>query len=72
MSSGQRKLLDICEQLPEEKRLELVDFAEFLLAQTHSQATNSSAMDAWLKRASGAAKPGTRTDQIMQQTRGEA
>ncbi len=72
MSIGQQKLLEICEQLPEEKRVELVDFAEFLLAQTHSKATGSPTMEAWLKRASGAAKPGVRTDQIMQQTRGEA
>jgi uncharacterized protein DUF2281 len=32
MSSETQEVLDICEQLPEAKRAEVVDFARFLLA----------------------------------------
>jgi hypothetical protein len=32
MSSETQEVLDICEQLPEAKRLEVADFARFLLA----------------------------------------
>ncbi len=33
MSTETQKLLSICEQLPEAKRIEVADFARFLLAQ---------------------------------------
>ena len=33
MSTETRELVEICEQLPEAKRIEVADFARFLLAQ---------------------------------------
>lgn len=33
MSSETRELIELCEQLPEAKRVEVADFARFLLAQ---------------------------------------
>ena len=33
MSTETRELIEICEQLPEAKRIEVADFARFLLAQ---------------------------------------
>jgi Protein of unknown function (DUF2281) len=33
MSGETQELIDICEQLPEAKRIEVADFARFLLAQ---------------------------------------
>jgi hypothetical protein len=33
MSTETKELIDICERLPEAKRIELADFARFLLAQ---------------------------------------
>jgi hypothetical protein len=37
MSSQTKELLEICEQLPEAKRVEVADFARFLLAQQSDQ-----------------------------------
>jgi hypothetical protein len=37
MSSDTRELIEICDQLPQAKRVEVTDFARFLLAQQGDQ-----------------------------------
>ena len=70
MSTDTRELVRICEQLPEAKRLAVVDFARFLLT-TNQDAAPHGATERWLATARGAAKPGVTTDQVMALTRGE-
>lgn len=65
-----RELLSICEQLPEAKRVEVTDFARFLLARSEGKASDEAA-DRWLVSARGVATPGVTTDQVMALTRGE-
>ena len=71
MSSETRELIQICEQLPEEQRIEVMDFARFLLARYSGATPRREAADRWLGGAGGAAKPGVTTDQVMTLTRGE-
>lgn len=70
MSSETQELLEICEQLPEAQRIEVTDFARFLLAR-NVEAAPQGAAERWLTTARGVAKPGVTTDQIMGLTRGE-
>ena len=72
MSSETRDLIEICEQLPQSKRIEVADFARSLLAQNGESAPRREAAEKWLSSARGAAKPGLTTDQLMDLTRGEA
>jgi hypothetical protein len=37
MSSETQEVIDLCEKLPQEKRVEVADFARFLLAQQSDQ-----------------------------------
>lgn len=71
MSTETQKLIEICEQLPEAKQIEVTDFAQFLLSKSQGTEPRREAMQRWLKSASGVAKPGITTDQIMKLTRGE-
>jgi hypothetical protein len=41
MSSDTRELIEICEQLPADKRTEVADFARFLLARSRDAAPRS-------------------------------
>lgn len=70
MSVEAREILTICEQLPEAERVEVADFARFLLDRNTSAAPRG-AMEHWLATAQGAARPGVTTDQVMALTRGE-
>jgi hypothetical protein len=70
MSSETQDLIQICEQLPEAQRIEVADFARFLLAKK-TDAPRREAAERWLAGAGGAAKPGVTTDQVMALTRGE-
>jgi hypothetical protein len=70
MSAETEELLRICEQLPEAKRVELADFARFLLAGS-GVAAPQGAVERWLAAARGAARPGVTTDEVMALTRGE-
>jgi hypothetical protein len=73
MSAETEELLRICEQLPAAKRVELADFARFLLAGSSNGggAAPQGAVERWLAGARGAAKPGVTTDEVMALTRGE-
>lgn len=70
MSGTTQELLEICERLPEAQRMEVADFARFLLART-GDAASAEATQRWLAGASGAAKQGVSTDQVLTITRGE-
>ena len=70
MSDETQELLTICEQLPEAKRVEVTDFARFLLSQS-SNAAKPGTTERWLQTARGAAKPGITTDEFLSLTRGE-
>ena len=70
VSTETRELLEICEQLPADKRAEVADFARFLLARSRDAAPGG-AVDRWLATARGAARPGVTTDEVMNLTRGE-
>jgi hypothetical protein len=70
MSGETQELLRICEQLPEAKRLEVADFARFLLARNGDSAPQG-ATERWLMAARGAAKPGVTTGQVIALTRSE-
>jgi Protein of unknown function (DUF2281) len=70
MSIETQELVSICEQLPEAKRIEVTDFARFLLAKNEG-AVAQRAVERWLAGARGAAKTGATTDQVMGLTRGE-
>jgi len=70
MSVETQELLSICEQLPEAKRIEVTDFARFLLAKSQG-AVPQGAVEQWLGGARGAAKAGVTTDEVMGLTRGE-
>ncbi len=58
MSTDTQQLIEICEQLPEAKRVEVADFARFLLAQEGDErweqiiasATPRPKLDAFLKQ----------------------
>ena len=69
MSTDTRELIEICEQLPADKRAEVADFARFLLAR--SRGATPGAVERWLATARGAASPGVTTDAVMALTRGE-
>jgi hypothetical protein len=70
MSVETQELLRICEQLPEAKRIEVTDFARFLLAKNQGVVPQG-AVEQWLAGARGAAKPGVTTDEVIGLTRGE-
>jgi hypothetical protein len=70
MSTETEELIRICEQLPEARRVEVTDFARFLLAKDRD-AVAQEAVERWLVTARGAAKGGVTTDQVMGLTRGE-
>jgi hypothetical protein len=72
MSTDTQELLRICEQLPEAKRAEVVDFARFLLKRDQERPSSGDATDRWLAGAEGAANSGLTTDQILSLTRGES
>ncbi|HZL35453.1 MAG TPA: hypothetical protein VFC78_09100 [Tepidisphaeraceae bacterium] len=67
MSIVTQELLSICEQLPDAKRVELADFARFLLA-SNGDAPQGAA-ERWLSTARGAAMAGVTTDGVMAMTR---
>lgn len=69
MSAQTQELLSICEQLPEAQRIELADFARFLLARAGTAGT---AADRWLGSAVGAAQRAVTTDGVLNESRGEA
>jgi len=70
MSADTEELLSICEQLPESKRIEVTDFARFLLAKDQG-ALPQEKVEQWLSGARGAARPGVTTDEVIGLTRGE-
>ncbi len=70
MSTATQELISICEQLPEAKRVELTEFARFLLAR-NGDAASQGATARWLATARGAATQGVTTDAVMALTRGE-
>jgi hypothetical protein len=70
MSTETRELIEICEQLPADKRVQVADFARFLLARDRGAAP-AGAVGRWLATARAAAKPGVTTDEVMALTRGE-
>jgi hypothetical protein len=73
MSSDTQELVNTYEKLPPAQRVEVADFARFLLAKLGSNgAGQTEAVERWLGTARGAAKPGVTTDQVMELTRGEA
>jgi hypothetical protein len=72
MSTDTKQLIEICEQLPQAQRVEVADFARFLLTKNRDTAPRREATERWLASAYGAAKPGITTDQVMALTRGEA
>lgn len=72
MSSDTKQLIEICEQLPEAQRVEVTDFARFLLAKSRGATPRRDVAEQWLTGARGAAKVGVTTDQVMALTRGEA
>ena len=73
MSTETRQLIEICEQLPPAQRVEVTDFARFLLARNSNgdAAPRREAAERWLAGARGAAKAGVTTEQVMTLTRGE-
>ncbi|HMO26223.1 MAG TPA: DUF2281 domain-containing protein [Tepidisphaeraceae bacterium] len=71
MRADTRELIRTVEQLPEAKRIEVADFARFLLERNRSATPPSTPAERWLEAAPGAAVPGTVTDHIMALTRGE-
>jgi hypothetical protein len=73
MSSDTQELIRTYEQLPQAERVEVADFARFLLARLANGTTGQTeAVERWLDSARGAAKVGVTTDQVMDLTRGEA
>lgn len=70
MSTETEELIRICEQLPEARRVEVADFAGFLLSRDRDAAPPAG-VERWLAGARGTAKPGVTTDQVMGLTRGE-
>jgi len=70
MNTATEELMRICEQLPEPKQAEVMDFARFLLSRQESGDTPSN-LDSWLLTATGAATTGVTTDQVMELSRGE-
>lgn len=61
MSTETRELIEICEQLPADKRVEVADFARFLLAKSR-ETTPQGAAERWLAGARpGPASPLTRS-----------
>ncbi len=72
MSTDTKQLIEICEQLPQAQRVEVADFARFLLAKNRDAAPLREVTERWLAGARGAAKAGMTTDQVMALTRGEA
>lgn len=70
MSVETQELVSICEQLPEAERIEVTDFARFLLAKSQGALPQGS-VEQWLAGARGAAKAGVTTDEVMGLTRGE-
>ena len=70
MSAETKELVSVCEQLPEAKRIEVTDFARFLLAKNQG-AIAQGAVERWLAGARGAANTGVTTDEVMSLTRGE-
>jgi hypothetical protein len=71
MSNETQELIRICEQLPQDKRLEVADFARSLLAKNGNSASQREAAERWLASARGTAKQGVTTEQVMTLTRGE-
>ena len=71
MSIATRKSIEICEQLPDAHRGQVVAFARSLLAAQRGAATSRDAMGRWLDGASGVTSPGMMTDQNMALTRGD-
>jgi hypothetical protein len=71
MSSDTQELVNTYEKLPQAQRVEVTDFARFLLAKLGTGAAQAEAVERWLSTARGAAKPGVTTDQVMDLTRGE-
>lgn len=71
MSTETQKLVEICEQLPEAQRVEVADFAQFLLSRDRERVNARETLESWLVNAVGAANTGMTTDQIMALTRGE-
>ena len=72
MSSDTKQLIEICEQLPQAQRVEVTDFARFLLAKSRGAGPRREVAERWLSGARGVAKAGVTTDQVMALTRGEA
>ena len=62
MSSDTRELVEICEQLPQEKRAEVADFARFLLAREG---------DAQWKRIINDPKPRPKLEEFLKQSKAE-
>jgi hypothetical protein len=72
MSADVQELIRTYEQLPEAKRVEVADFARFLLVKDQDDAARREATEGWLADARGGAKRGITTDQVMALTRGES
>jgi len=72
MSTETQELIRTYEQLPTAQRVEVADFARFLLAKVGNGTERTEAVERWLGGARGAAKAGMTTDQVMDLTRGEA
>ncbi len=72
MSTNTQEFIRTYEQLPEAKRIEVADFARFLLAKDQGDAPRREAAERWLAKARGGVNSGMTTDQVMALTRGEA
>jgi len=71
MSTQTKELIEICEQLPEDQRAEVADFARFLLEKNGTGSQRELA-ERWLASSHGAAMAGVTTAQVMSMTRGES
>jgi hypothetical protein len=71
MSADMQELIRTYEQLPQAKRIEVADFARFLLLKDQDDAARREATDRWLSDARGGAKRGITTEQVIALTRGE-
>ncbi|HUO10953.1 MAG TPA: DUF2281 domain-containing protein [Phycisphaerae bacterium] len=62
MTRSTQEIIDICQSLPEEKQMEVADFARFLLAQQDDRA--------W-ERSLASSKPRPRLDNFLRQSAAE-
>jgi hypothetical protein len=72
MSADTQELLRTYKQLPYANRVDVAEFARFLLATIQGGEPSREAAEQWLAKARGGASGGMTTDQVMALTRGES